>query len=382
MRRLLLATLVALSAALLDAPLGAPLAAQGALSIQGFGYPTGQQSPRAAATASALGEIDAGSPLNPAALLGAGKSIFSFQMDPEFRQVKLAGRTVNTTTARFPVITVGTRVGLRGFIGGSFSTLLDRTWDAAYGDSVSVGGQRVASTVATRVRGAINDARLAFAWQFSEKWQAGAAFHALTGANRMNLTRRFNDSTTFGTLSQSMTLAYGGSALSAGVVGIPLPHVILGASLRLGGAMSTRYDDSVATHGKVPNRLGASLSYDGIPGSTISLRASREQWSRMRPLGSASLDVHDVTELAAGVEVAGPKFQGSASQLRFGVKTRDLPFGWNGHVVSEQVLAFGGGLTFAHGWASLDAGLQRAQRKAAGLSETGTILSVGLTVRP
>ncbi len=379
MRRLLLATLVA---ALSAVPLAGPLAAQGALSIQGFGYPTGQLSPRAAGTASALAEIDAGSPLNPAALLGAGKSIFSFQVDPEYRQVKLAGQTVNTTTVRFPVILVGTRVGARGFISGSFSTLLDRTWDAAYEDSVSVSGQRVGSTVATRVRGAINDARLAFAWQLSEKLQVGAAFHALTGANRMHLTRSFSDSTTYGALNQVTTLAYGGSAVSAGLVALPLPHLILAASLRLGGAMSTRYNDSLATHGKAPNRLGASVNFDGIPGSMLSVRVSREQWSRMGPLGTAALLVHDATEIAAGVDVAGPKVQGTATQFRFGARTRDLPFGVNGSFVSEQTFALGGGLTFARGWASLDASLQRAQRKAGALREQGTMLSVGLTVRP
>jgi len=375
MRRLLCTALMAAASA-------APLAAQGALSIQGFGYPTGQASTRAAGTAGALGESDPGSPINPGALPSAGRSLFTFQMDPEYRQVRVGGRAVNTTTARFPVISVGTKVGTRGFLGMSFSTLLDRTWDASYQDSVSVGGDRVASTVSATVRGAISDARLAYAWQFSDKLQAGVAFHALTGANRMNLQRTFNDSATFGALSQRITLAYGGSAVSAGVVAVPVPHLALSASLRLGGTMHTRYDDSLATRGNVPNRLGASVSYDGIPGSLLVLRVDHEQWSRMRSLGTAALDVHDATELSAGAEIAGPKFQGLPSQVRLGARTRDLPFGWNGKTVSERTLAIGTGVNFARGWAALDVSLQRSQRKAAGLSETGTILSVGLTVRP
>ncbi len=374
MRRFLITALLAAASA-------APLAAQGALSLQGFGYPMGQGSTRASGSGGALGETDAGSPINPGALPGAGRSLFSFQLDPEFRQVTVNGRAVNTTTVRFPVISLGTRAGERGFVGVSFSTLLDRTWDAAYEDSVTVGGDRVASTVQTTVRGAINDARVAYAWQFSERLQVGVAFHAYSGANRMRLARVFPDSTTFGSLSQQTTLSYSGSAVSAGVVSRPMQHLFVAASARLGGVMRTRYDDSFATRGHAPNRFGASLSYDGIPGSQLIVRLNHEQWSRMRSLGSATLDVRDATELAAGAEIAGPKLQGQATQVRLGARTRTLPFAWNGHAVSERTLAIGSGATFARGWASFDVSLQRALRKAGGLSEKGTILSVGLTVR-
>lgn len=375
MRRLFLSTFLAAASA-------GPLAAQGALSVQGFGYPGGQLSTRATGTAGALAEADAGSPVNPASLLGAGRTLFSFQVDPEFRQVKVGGNTVNTTTARFPVMTAGTRILARGFVGVSFSTLLDRTWDASYSDSVTVAGQRVSSRVATSVRGAVNDARLAFAWQFAEKLQVGLAVHALTGASHLRLAREFTDSSTFGPLAQSTVLTYGGSAVSAGVVTLPVPHLIVAASFRLGGAMRTHYGDTLVSSAHVPNRYGASLTYDGIPGSQIALRVNHEQWTRLRSLGSSALEVNDVTEWSAGVDFAGPKFQGLPTQVRLGARSRDLPFGWNGKTVSEQTIAVGGGLPLARGWATLDVGVQRALRKAGDVTERGTILSVGLSVRP
>jgi hypothetical protein len=371
-----------LASALLAAASAAPLDAQGAISIQGFGYPTGQLSTRAASTAGALGETDPGSPINPGALPGAGRTLFSFQLDPEFRQITVNDRAVNTKTVRFPVIAVGTRTGARGFLGVSFSTLLDRTWDASFADSVNVGGERVGSRVAARVRGAINDARVAYAWQFSERLQAGVAFHAYSGANRMSLARTFDDTTTFGTLSQNITLSYGGSAVSAGLVSRPRPHLYLAASLRLGGAMKTRYDDSLATRGNAPNRFGASVTYDGIPGSQLIARVSTEQWSRMQSLGSDALDARDATDISIGADVAGPRMRNTTTQVRLGARTRGLPFGYNGHAVTERTLAIGGGATFARGWATLDVSLQRNDRSGGGQSEKGTILSVGLTVRP
>lgn len=371
-----------IAAAILAAFSSLPLGAQGALSLQGFGYPTGQASTRSAATAGALGETDHSSPINPGALPGAGRSNFSFQVDPEYRRIEVDGRTVNTKTARFPVMSLGVHAGTRGFLGASFSTLLDRTWDASYADSVTIDGQAVASRVAARVRGAINDARIAYAWQFTERFQAGVAYHAFTGANRMLLSRGFEDTTKYGALQQNTTLSYTGSAVSAGLLTRPLPHLYVAASVRMGGSMRTRYDDSLATQGNAPNRYGASLTWDGIPGSQLVARFSHEGWSRMRSLGSATLDVRDANELSFGAEIGGPKFQGLPTQVRLGARTRGLPFGYNGNAVKETTLAIGGGATFARGWASLDVSLQRNARKAGAMREQGTILSVGLTVRP
>ncbi|MBW7932495.1 MAG: hypothetical protein H3C62_02540 [Gemmatimonadaceae bacterium] len=247
---------------------------------------------------------------------------------------------------------------------------------------MTIDGQAVASRVAARVRGAINDARIAYAWQFTERFQAGVAYHAFTGANRMLLSRGFEDTTKYGALQQNTTLSYTGSAVSAGLLTRPLPHLYVAASVRMGGSMRTRYDDSLATQGNAPNRYGASLTWDGIPGSQLVARFSHEGWSRMRSLGSATLDVRDANELSFGAEIGGPKFQGLPTQVRLGARTRGLPFGYNGKAVKETTLAIGGGATFARGWASLDVSLQRNARKAGAMREQGTILSVGLTVRP
>jgi len=379
MRRLLHTAIVGVVTA---AAMSAPLAAQGALSVQGFGFPTGQLSTRAAGTAGAIGEMDATSPINPGALPSGGRTFFSFQVDPESRSVSVGGHKVNTNVVRFPVVAAGARVFTRGFVGASFSTLLDRTWDAAYNDTVLVAGEGVRSTVATSVRGAVNDTRVAFGWQFTERLQAGLAFHALSGANRLKISRTFTDSGTFGPLSQLSTLSYSGSAVSGGVVVLPLPHLFFAASGRIGGAMATRYGDSVVTRGHAPDRYGMSLLYDGIPGSQIAVRYSRDLWSRMRSLGSSSLAVNDAEELSAGLDVAGPKFQGIASQVRFGGRVRDLPFGWNGNAVKEKTTAVGGQLPLARGWASVDVSVQWSKRTAGPVTEHGTSFSVGLTVRP
>jgi hypothetical protein len=134
--------------------------------------------------------------------------------------------------------------------------------------------------------------------------------------------------------------------------------------------------------GNVPGRYGIAVVYDGIPGSQLAVRYGREQWSRMRSMGSAALSVSDATDLSVGADMAGPKVQGLPMQFRVGARSRVLPFGWNGHAVKETALAAGGQVPLARGWAAIDVGVQRATRTAGGIRERATMLSVGITVRP
>src|SRR5207247_315669 len=82
----------------------ASASAQGALSVQGFGYPPGQISTRAEGMGGGPAEVEAASALNPAAIVGVGPAQLYFQYDPEFRTVTSGGVTSKSTTARFPLI--------------------------------------------------------------------------------------------------------------------------------------------------------------------------------------------------------------------------------------------------------------------------------------
>src|SRR3979411_2672319 len=78
--------------------------AQGALSTQGLGYPTGQMSARAEATGGAVAAFGARRLVSPAAIAGVGSSALFFQYSPEFRQVTAGSAKATTTTARFPLV--------------------------------------------------------------------------------------------------------------------------------------------------------------------------------------------------------------------------------------------------------------------------------------
>ena len=90
-----------LAAALLGVP--ALAHAQGTLSTQGFGYPTGYLSTRTLGTGGALAEIDPLSATNPASILNLGGSALYIQLEPEFRTLTSGSSSERNTIARFPL---------------------------------------------------------------------------------------------------------------------------------------------------------------------------------------------------------------------------------------------------------------------------------------
>ena len=93
------------------------LLGQGTLSTQGFGYPVGGISARAAAGGGAFAEFDALSSRNAAALPAWGRPGIYVQYDPEFRTVSLGSTRDRTTTPRFGAVALGFAVGTRAVAG-------------------------------------------------------------------------------------------------------------------------------------------------------------------------------------------------------------------------------------------------------------------------
>lgn len=362
--------------------LAAPLSAQGSLSTLGFGYPTGQLSTRALATGGALADFDPNSPLNPATLISAARALVYIQYDPEFRSLSVDGRSVSTTTARFPLFSVTGRIAGFG-VGLAFSSFLDRTWTNVYADTQMVGGQPLASIDTARSAGGISDARAALSYSFGKDYHLGVGVHVFPGENRTSIGRSFADSLQIGSFTQENTFNFSGSAMSVGLLATPSPQWNFALTGRFGGSMRIRQGDStVIGRATVPSRWSASVAYLGFPGSALAAHYVTERWSSLRGLGSAGLPIHDATEFGAGGEIAGPKVSGAAMQFRVGVRARDLPFSLDATKVKEQSLTAGVGLPVAGGRGTADLSLSRARRTAGGMRETGWILSFGLGIRP
>jgi hypothetical protein len=358
--------------------------AQGNLSTQGFGYPLGQLSARAEGTGGAIAEIDPGSPLNPAALIGLGTTTLFFQIEPEFRRVTVAGVEDRTTTARYPLVFAAFPIGTRWMLGLSSATLLDRTWSTSTHGTQNIGGDTVTTTVTYRVDGSINDVRLAGAFIPVPWFRAGFAGHVLSGSNRIFVGRQFADTTRFAPFAQNdRTISFSGSAVSAGVELIAPGAVSLALSARRGGTVRASAGDTALSSARAPDRFGASLAYIGIAGTTIAARTSLDKWSSLGPLGLGATPAEDAWDSSLGADIAGPRFGDRVFMLRAGARWRTLPFRADGNAVTEKTASVGIGTAFANGRAGADLSVLRATRHAAvPVSEHAWTMSLGLTIRP
>jgi hypothetical protein len=370
MRQLLLALYVS-----------APVAAQGVVSVQGFGYPPGQLSAGALGIGGAAAEADAASGLNPAALGTVSRFAIYAHYQPEFRKTTAGGTTASSRAVRFPGFTV---TGGRGRFTTSlsFSTLLDRTWANTYSDSQVVGGETVPSTLRASSDGAINDTRFGLSYVINQGFQVGIALHALSGENRILFGRIFPESLGIGSVSQFSTMSYSGRTYSAGMLYQPNPKFVIGTSARFGGEIAVDQSDEPLASSDVPARLGVGVSYLGIPNTVIAARIDRTWWSDLDPLGTAATTTFDATEFALGAESVGPRINGVFSTLRLGYRNRTLPFGLDGDRVSERAFTGGVGVPLSRGRTQVDLTAQRAARSGGGASEKAWILSLGLGIRP
>lgn len=371
------------TALFLCAVLAPAASAQGTLSTQGFGYPPGELSTRSATMGGASAPFDPISPVNPAALTSWGSTALYFQYSPEFRSVSAAGSTDHATLSRFPLVGAATRIGERATIGLSVATYLDRTWQTArtafeHGSD----GDSVQFTENFSVDGAINDVRLALAYQILPALRIGVGGHVFTGQNQLDISRTFAD-TAFASFSQNSTIGYTGTAISAGLEAEPIHGLWLAATGRLGGPVRSRNGNTTITEARMPNEYGGAAEFTGIGGIVIAARANRTEWSSLDKLGTSDVAATDGWDIGTGIEVNGPDIFGGSMPLRAGFRHRTLPFTVSGKEVTERTISGGFGIPVAGGRSRLDVALQHAARRAAvAATEHAWTFSVGILLRP
>lgn len=381
--------LLNVSAAVLAVTFAGTLAAprargQGTVGSQGFGYPPGELSTRALGTAGALGEIDARSPINPASLANSLDAQVYAQYDPELRTVTSAGKTSKNTISRMPNIGGVLPINSHLVFGVSAATMLDRTWSTNRPRSQLFGDDTVAFDETLRSEGAITDVRFALGYAVGSRLRVGVAYHTFPGSLRLTSNELFVDTTRYQDVTQVTVASFSGSAVSAGIEADILPSLTLSVSGRVGGSMKMFANDSLLSSANAPNRYSGSISFTGIPGTTIAARASHETWSRLDGLSTLNTTAVDANDLSFGVESSGPKIGGgSPILLRAGVRRRTLPFDVGTSSVRETSIGGGLGIPIAFDHVTLDVAVLHASRTGvAGVEEHAYNLSFGLRVRP
>lgn len=359
--------------------------AQGALSLQGLGYPTGGLSARAEGTGGGLADFDALSLVNPASLAGVGSASLFFQYSPEFRRVTAGSNTARTTTARFPLVAGALPMGQTWTLGLSASTFLDRSSETNLVRRQQVGDLLDSTDVTerNRVLGAINDVRLGLAWSRSRVFRLGFGAHVFTGSNRITFLQLLPDSLRYISTAQTGRISFVGFAGSAGIEYRPSRAIGFALSGRKGGDLRAESGDTTIGRARLPDHYSASVIYEGLTGASISARVAHDAWSSLSSLSSSNIKAFDGWDTGVGVEASGPRILQRVVMLRVGARLRTLPFGFNGEKVSETSFMAGLGAPLTRERASFDFAVQRASRTAGGdVNERGFILSFGLRVSP
>ncbi len=277
----------------------------------------------------------------------------------------------------------GLQLGSRSMATLTSSTLLDRTWATRVRGGQILGPDSVGYEERVQSAGAINDIRLGVSYSVRSSFSIGVGLHGYTGENRIRLDRVFDDSLRYGTLVRQLTIGYIGNAFSAGATWRPGSWVAVAASFRSGGSLDVRIADTLVASGSLPNRFGAGVRFDGLPGASLAFSVERTEWSSLGELSQTSLVANDTWEFGVGLEMTGPRVRSVPSLLYAGYRQRDLPFSVEGEVVPERFYSGGAGIPLAGQRVVLDMALQHARRgPVAGVSEKAWIMSVGFTVRP
>lgn len=378
MRKLFVAIALALVASRAEA--------QGALSLQGLGYPTGGVSARAEGTGAGVADFDPISLSSPAALAGVGSAALFFQYSPEFRRVTAGSATAKTTTARFPLVAGVLPMGQQWTLGLSSSTFLDRSSETSLVRRQPVGDvvtDTIDVTERNKVLGAINDVRLALAWSGSPAFRIGFGAHAFVGSNRISFSQLFPDSARYISTSQTGRISFAGFAGSAGIEYHPARAIGFALSGRKGGDLRAQSGDTAIGTARLPDHYSGSVIYEGISGVAVSARVAHDSWSSLSSLLSTNTKAYDGWDTGVGIEAVGPRIMQRLVTVRAGARFRTLPFGFNGDKVSETSFAAGFGAPLTRERATFDFAIQRASRTAGSLvKERGLILSFGLRVSP
>lgn len=379
LRRCIRVGSIALAAAAVWLP--RPVGAQGTLSVQGLGYPSGQLSTQAGTMGGSIGEMDPFSPLNPAALGLMSTPLLYFQAEPEYRVVTMGDQRLRSSVMRFPVFLGGLPLGERWWVALSASTLLDRTWETAQRDTQFVRSDTLAGTITDRSEGSISDLRLAVAYMPVPWLRIGIGGHGFSGRDVLRTTRSFDDSTRFAGTQQSTSLSFGGNAVSIGAQTIWPRIGAVALSYRHGGTLRVYNGEDVLGSGSVPDHIGISVAYLGLRGATLAARAAHDDWSSLRGATSAGT-IHEGWDLGVGADVTGPRFGPSPVAFRAGARWRTLPFSVAPAAVKERTFSGGVGFPFAGNRVELHLGALHASRTSGTLSEGAWTISTGFGIRP
>jgi hypothetical protein len=377
-RRLALTSLLAVAPAVLGAQ-------SSQFGVRGLGLPGRGLATHAIASGGAFGLFDSESSQNPAALTGATSLTSIFTISQGFRSQENPAGSASTRDTRFPqLMVVGPVRQARGALGLSYSNYTNRDFTLASSSTVDIRGVPVGITDTLSSRGGLNDIRLAGAYRIHDRWTFGAGLHVISGNNRLESRRSFDDPD-FVTSRQQAEISYAGVGASVGVIRQFGPRFAVAAMVRSDGHLNVDRDSVRVGQVDLPYSFGLGLHWQPSPKLDVATQTIVRTWSGANSdlLEQGGVGAENTLEVAAGAEYTPDPRRPFQRPLRFGARFARLPFpltpGNQGH---EFGVSAGSGIRFAQQRGGVDVALEHVWRSEGVYSERGFILTLGVSVRP
>jgi hypothetical protein len=364
---------------------GVALAQSSQFGIRGLGFPGRGLTARAMGSGGAFGLFDPESSLNPAALAVAQTVTSVFTINQSFRHEENPGGTASTRDTRFPLLmVVGPVRQSRAGLGLSYSNYTSRDFTVATAHTIDLRGIPVGVTDSFSSRGGLSDLRLAGAYRLQSRLMVGAGFHVISGSNRLDSRRSFDDPN-FLSSRQTAEVSYTGVGVSAGIIRQFGGRFAVAALVRSDGHLNVDRDSTRVGTIDLPYTFGLGLRWQAASKLDLAAQTLFRTWSGANSdlLQQGGTGAQNTLEVAGGLEFAPDPKRPFSKPLRLGARYARLPFpliaGDQGH---EFGISAGSGFRFAQQRAGIDLTVEHAWRSEGAYSERGFLVSLGISVRP
>ena len=364
---------------------GVMLAQSSQFGVRGLGFPGRGLATRAIGSGGAFGLFDHESSINPAAVGGVANFTSVFTISQGFRSVENPAGTASTRDTRFPHLMIVGPVRQSGAaLGLSYSSYMNRDFSLISSTTIDLRGVPVVVTDSFSSRGGLSDLRLAGAYRLQDRWTFGAGFHVITGSNRLESRRSFEDPG-FLPSRQRAEVSYAGVGISGGVIRQLGPRFAVAALVRSDGHLNVDRDSARVATVDLPYTFGLGIRWLPAPYLDFAAQTLVRTWSGANSdvLQQGGVGAENTFEVAAGAEYTPDLKRPYLYPIRFGGRYALIPFplvpGSQGH---EYGVSIGSGMRFAQQRGGIDLALEHVWRSEGVYSERGFILTLGISVRP
>jgi hypothetical protein len=362
------------------------LAAQASqFGVRALGFPGRGLAVRSLASGGGFALFDPESSQNPAALATVAAVTSVFTITQGFRSVENPAGTASVRDTRFPQVAVAGQIGtLPASVGFSFSNYTSRDFTLVTSETIVLRGVPVSVSDTFSSRGGLNDFRLAGAYRLGTRWAIGGGFHIISGSNRLTSRRVFDDPTYLSS-RQTSELSYTGVGVSIGVTHQFGPSFGISAMARSDGHVNVDRDSARVGTVDLPYTFGLGLRWRPAAKLEVASRAMARTWSGANSdlLAMGGTGAKNTFEVAAGAEYTSDPRRPYRAPIRFGARYATLPFPLvPGEQAHEFGVSAGSGMRFAQERAGIDLAVEHVWRSEGVRSESGFLVSLGISVRP